>query len=73
MWFEPEAKRTGATEFLGYDTEASSEGVIVALWSSDGHEVDAAELKPVRAVGIVIINQTPFYGRVRWPDGRQRR
>jgi alanyl-tRNA synthetase len=56
VWFELREK-VGATEFLGYDTEAA-EGKIVAL-VVDGKEVDAA--KQGDAVWLVA-NQTPFYG-----------
>jgi len=56
VWFEVREK-TGATEFLGYDTE-SAEGVIAAL-VKDG--------KPVKALKAgdeaqIVVNQTPFYG-----------
>ena len=56
LWFAIRDK-VGATEFLGYDTEAA-EGVVVAL-VKDGQEVarlDAGES------GLVVLNQTPFYG-----------
>ncbi|MGB0057907.1 MAG: alanine--tRNA ligase, partial [Methyloceanibacter sp.] len=56
LWFELE-EEVGATEFLGYDAEASS-GEIVAL-VKDGKRV--SELK-VGERGAVIVNQTPFYG-----------
>jgi alanyl-tRNA synthetase len=55
-WF-PIREKLGATEFLGYDTEAA-EGVVSALLR-DGKEV--AELKSGET-GAVIVNQTPFYG-----------
>ncbi len=56
IWFEIK-EETGATEFLGYDTE-SAEGEIRAL-VQDG--------KPVKSLktgdeGALILNQTPFYG-----------
>ena len=56
VWFELRDK-IGASEFLGYDTEAA-EGVITAL-VKDG--------KPVKALKTgdeaqIIVNQTPFYG-----------
>ena len=56
LWFELKEK-LGATEFLGYDAEAAS-GEIVAL-VKDGASVE--ELGK-GAHGIVIVNQTPFYG-----------
>ena len=51
------ARSVGATEFLGYETE-SAEGVVAAL-VKDGKEVD--ELKAGES-GVVVVNQTPFYG-----------
>jgi len=56
IWFALREK-LGATEFLGYETEAA-EGVVTAL-VHDGKEV--AELK-AGETGSVIVNQTPFYG-----------
>ncbi|MDA3887975.1 MAG: alanine--tRNA ligase, partial [Allgaiera sp.] len=55
VWFDI-AEQTGATEFLGYDTE-TAEGQITAL-VADGAKVAAAETG--QAVQIVL-NQTPFY------------
>jgi alanyl-tRNA synthetase len=55
VWFGLREK-TGATEFLGYETE-SAEGVVAAL-VRDGQEV--AELKTGES-GAVVLNQTPFY------------
>ena len=55
-WF-PLREKLGATEFLGYDTEAA-EGVVTGL-VRDGKEV--AELS-AGEIGAVIVNQTPFYG-----------
>jgi len=55
-WF-PIREKLGATEFLGYETEAA-EGVVTALMR-DGQEVD--ELKAGES-GAVVVNQTPFYG-----------
>lgn len=56
VWFGIK-ERTGATEFLGYDTE-TAEGVALALLK-DGQEVK--ELK-AGETGLVVLNQTPFYG-----------
>jgi len=56
VWFGIR-ERTGASEFLGYDTE-SAEGVVTAL-VRDGQEV--SELK-AGETGAVVLNQTPFYG-----------
>ncbi|MDP1639613.1 MAG: alanine--tRNA ligase, partial [Hyphomicrobium sp.] len=56
VWFEVKEK-TGATEFLGYDTETAA-GEIVAL-VKDGKE--AKSLKSGDEAAIVV-NQTPFYG-----------
>ncbi|MEO3387480.1 alanine--tRNA ligase [Mesorhizobium sp. CAU 1741] len=56
VWFSVRDK-VGATEFLGYETEAA-EGVVTAL-VKDGAVIDAAgEGDPV----LVVVNQTPFYG-----------
>jgi alanyl-tRNA synthetase len=55
LWFELK-EELGATEFLGYETEAAS-GSIVAL-IKDGARVET--LKEGER-GIVIVNQTPFY------------
>jgi alanyl-tRNA synthetase len=56
VWFALREK-VGATEFLGYETE-SAEGVVAAVLR-DGKEV--AALKNGET-GIVVLNQTPFYG-----------
>jgi alanyl-tRNA synthetase len=56
IWFEIKEK-TGATEFLGYDTE-TAEGVVTAIVSG-GKE--ATSLK-AGDEGALILNQTPFYG-----------
>ena len=55
LWFELK-EELGATEFLGYETEAAC-GEIVAL-VKDGKRVK--ELKAGER-GIVLVNQTPFY------------
>ncbi|MFA6965042.1 alanine--tRNA ligase [Bosea sp. (in: a-proteobacteria)] len=56
LWF-PLRDKLGATEFLGYDTE-SAEGVVTALIR------DNAEVETLSAgeSGLMIVNQTPFYG-----------
>jgi alanyl-tRNA synthetase len=56
VWFEIK-DRTGASEFLGYDTE-SAEGEIVALLV-DGKP---AEIASAGAEVALVLNQTPFYG-----------
>ena len=56
VWFGLREK-TGATEFLGYETE-SAEGVVAAL-VRDGREVAALAAGDT---GAVVLNQTPFYG-----------
>ncbi len=56
IWFSLR-ERLGASEFLGYETE-SAEGVVAAL-VKDGKEV--TELQ-AGASGMVVMNQTPFYG-----------
>jgi alanyl-tRNA synthetase len=56
VWFAIK-DRVGATEFLGYGTE-SAEGVIAAL-VRDGAETDQLE---AGQTGLVVLNQTPFYG-----------
>ena len=56
VWFELKEK-FGATEFLGYDTEAA-EGVVLAI-VRDGVAID----KAVAGDKIqIVVNQTPFYG-----------
>ena len=56
IWFELREK-LGATEFLGYETEAA-EGQILAILKG-GKEV--TQLKKGEE-GVIIANQTPFYG-----------
>ena len=56
IWFDVK-ERTGATEFLGYDTE-TAEGQVAALVSG-GKEVKALKAGDE---GALILNQTPFYG-----------
>ena len=55
LWFEI-AERGGATEFLGYDTEAA-EGVVQAIvvGTAEAGSADAG------TVVQVVVNQTPFY------------
>ena len=67
VWF-PLREKLGATEFLGYETE-TAEGVVAAL-VKDGKEVDS--LKAGES-GAIVLNQTPFYARVRRPGRRHRR
>ncbi|WP_024512647.1 alanine--tRNA ligase [Bradyrhizobium sp. ARR65] len=55
VWF-PLREKLGATEFLGYETEAA-EGVVAAL-VKDGQEVES--LKAGES-GAIVLNQTPFY------------
>ena len=62
------AKRLGATDFLGYETE-DAEGVVQAI-VRDGQEV---ERLAAGESGVVVLNQTPFYARVRRPSRRHRR
>src|SRR5688572_6469910 len=56
VWFEIKEK-TGATEFLGYDTETAA-GEIVTL-VKDGKETKSLKAGDEAAI---IVNQTPFYG-----------
>ncbi len=56
VWFGVRDKH-GATEFLGYETERA-EGVVGTL-VRDGKEVAALE---TGESGMVVLNQTPFYG-----------
>lgn len=56
VWFGIK-DRVGASEFLGYDTEAA-EGVVAAL-VRDGQDVSTLS---AGETGFVILNQTPFYG-----------
>ncbi|MDQ0317517.1 alanine--tRNA ligase [Amorphus orientalis] len=56
VWFAVK-DRVGATDFLGYETD-TAEGVVTAL-VADGKEIDRLE---AGQEGVVILNQTPFYG-----------
>ncbi len=56
VWFEVKEK-TGATEFLGYDTETAA-GEIVTL-VKDGKEAKSLKAGDEAAI---VVNQTPFYG-----------
>lgn len=56
VWFSVR-ENTGATDFLGYETE-QAEGLVLAL-VKDGKTVDSAAQGDTVAV---VVNQTPFYG-----------
>ena len=56
IWFGVREK-LGATEFLGYETN-QAEGVVLSLFK-ENNEVD--QLKSGEE-GMIIVNQTPFYG-----------
>ena len=56
IWFDIKDK-VGATEFLGYE-KIQSEGVILKL-IKDNNEVDSLK---TGEKGMIIVNQTPFYG-----------
>ena len=56
VWFEIK-ERTGATEFLGYDTE-TAEAEILAL-IKNGKEVRSIKAGDTASI---IVNQTPYYG-----------
>ena len=56
VWFAVR-EEVGPTEFLGYGTE-TAEGTVTAL-IADGKRV---ETLPAGARGLVVLNQTPFYG-----------
>ncbi len=56
IWYEIKEK-TGATEFLGYDTE-TAEAVVAAIVAG-GKQTDSLKSG---AEGALILNQTPFYG-----------
>ena len=56
VWFGLR-ERAGATEFLGYSTERT-EGIVTGL-VADGREV---ERLAAGQTGLVVLNQTPFYG-----------
>jgi alanyl-tRNA synthetase len=56
VWFEVR-ERSGATDFLGYDTE-TAEGEIRAI-IREGREVGNLE---AGEQGALVLNQTPFYG-----------
>jgi alanyl-tRNA synthetase len=73
LWFDIK-ERTGASEFLGYDTE-QAEGELLAVVSSGVEAISAAPGTDVS----VVLNQTPFYaesggqvgdaGVITGPDG----
>ncbi len=56
VWFEIK-ERVSATEFLGYNTEAS-EGVVLAIVAGGASVPEAAQGSEVA----IVLNQTPFYG-----------
>ena len=56
VWFEIK-ERVGATEFLGYSTEAA-EGVVLAIVAAGASVPEAGEGTEVA----IVLNQTPFYG-----------
>ncbi|MBL0936569.1 MAG: alanine--tRNA ligase [Rhizobiaceae bacterium] len=56
VWFGIRDK-VGATEFLGYDTEAA-EGIIAAVVKNGAQADSASEGDEVA----IVVNQTPFYG-----------
>jgi alanyl-tRNA synthetase len=56
IWF-PIREKAGATDFLGYAAERA-EGVVAAI-VKDGREVERLH---AGESGVVILNQTPFYG-----------
>ena len=56
VWFEIK-ESVGATEFLGYSTEAA-EGVVLAIVAGGASVPEAGEGAEVA----IILNQTPFYG-----------
>ncbi len=57
VWFDVR-EQTGATDFLGYDTE-TAEGVIKAIVADDGKTLETAKAGDKVSI---IVNQTPFYG-----------
>ncbi|PRY95261.1 alanyl-tRNA synthetase [Hasllibacter halocynthiae] len=76
LWFDL-VEEHGATEFLGYDTEASEAAVVALVKGGERAEGLAAGDE-----GIVVVNQTPFYaeaggqvgdtGEIRWSGGHAR-
>jgi len=56
IWFGIK-ERIGATEFLGYETEQAV-GIVAAI-VKDGQEVSSLK---ERETGLILLNQTPFYG-----------
>ncbi len=65
IWFDIR-EREGVTEFLGYETE-TAEGVITAMASygedaRGAREVNEAKSLKKGSQGVLVLNQTPFYG-----------
>ena len=56
IWFDVK-ERTGATDFLGYDTEVAEGQIRAAI--KDGKEVERLR---AGEEGALVLNQTPFYG-----------
>jgi alanyl-tRNA synthetase len=57
LWFEIKDK-IGATEFLGYDTETAEAEIRAIVYHGTQSVSELSQGKP----GVIITNQTPFYG-----------
>ena len=68
VWFDVR-DHTGATDFLGYETE-TAEGVISAIVTGDGKMLERATKGDKVSI---IVNQTPFLRRKRRSERRQGR